>query len=1065
MGREPSDRPVPLPPSSDKEAWRRLEASFARALGLRGPDRTAFLAEMAADDPGTAEELAELLAAHDANQGGVGTLPEAVDPDRAVALLDDDLGGRDVPPSSRLILGRYRMVRRIGRGGMGIVYLARDRTLDRLVALKILSPHLGADPAARDRFLREARAASSLDHPHIATIFEAGFEAGLEEGGTEDPTGTQDPTGRQDPAEKGRLFIAMAYCPGPTLRDRIAGGPLPVADAVRVAAQAASGIAAAHARGIIHRDVKPENLIDTPELGVRVVDFGVAKVAGSLATAAGGAMGTVAYMSPEQSRGEGVDHRTDIWALGVLLYEMLTGERPFGGGGDAVVIHAIRHDPAPDLSRIRPDVPPALATVVERALAKQPDGRFTSAEEMATALRALSESRGPHFPLRRSLPRGRRRVAAMALALGLGVAYLAFLAPTSRGVPPPGSILAEGHLTDRDPIVLADFSATLGDPGMGRVITEALRIDLLQSPAFRVADASEVADALRRMERDPASGVPEAAALQVAVREGMKAVIAGDVAALGEGFVLTARVLASADGTLLAGVRETAGDATGLIEAVDRLSKSLREEIGEPLRSLRAADPLPRVATASLPALERYAEAYALAWSGGDQVRTMELLEEAVALDSLFAAAYRTLAATYWNLRAERSRTVEATRRAFSLRHRLPPLEQALVEAMHHWQLLGNPPRAAEAYRRVLAQDPDNLAALNNLALALLLLDRPVEAEPLARRGMELSPHPLLRINLAESLFMQDRTEEALELLASESRVHGRHPGWELARVRMLGGEGRWEEAESVSRGLLEEHRDNAEVRVNALRGLWHLALVQGRLAEAEEWYGALAGALEETGSLDGLARVEAQRAEAILWLEGDTSRARQAVPALSGTSPDELAAASASLAPRAAATLAALGDTARARSLVERWEALPEEDRADPAPFSPALARARTAWASGRAESAVSLLEEAVSDNLQSIYYLPDLARTRAGIGRPEEAIADIRAFVDHRHPRRLHRIPPYHGPLLLELGRLLEEAGQVEDARDAYQELLDLWAGADPSLSGRLAEARAGLQRLTRR
>jgi hypothetical protein len=584
MGADMSPPSPSSPPPPDPGEWQRLEAAFARALELEEPERDAFLEELAAADPKVAREVADLLRTHTAEQTGGGPFPEAVDPVRAVALLEDDLGGMSRAPFHRSVLGRYQILRRIGRGGMGVVHLARDGALDRLVALKVLSPHLGADPAARERFLQEARAASSLDHPHIAPIFEAGFEAGFE-GGLEDG----------GPGEP-RLFLAMAFCEGPTLRDRITEGPLPVADAVRVATQAASGIAAAHSRGVVHRDVKPENLIDTPERGVRIVDFGVAKVAGSLATADGQRVGTVAYMSPEQSRGEAVDGRTDVWALGVLLHEMLAGDRPFRGDSDAAVIHAIRHDPPADLSRIRSDVPPDLVAVVDRALEKDPDRRFASASEMETALRSFP-SDGPSLnPSRGGRSRmGRPAATLLLLALALGATAGILRWQGGHGVPPAGSMLAQGLLSDRDPIILADFSTTLGDPGLGRVITEALRIDLLQSPAFRVAEASEVAEVLVRMERDPALGLSEAAALEVAVREGMKAVIAGDIASLGEGFVLTARVLASPDGTLLAGVRETAGDPAGLIDAVDRLSKGLREEIGEPLRSLRAAEPLPRV--------------------------------------------------------------------------------------------------------------------------------------------------------------------------------------------------------------------------------------------------------------------------------------------------------------------------------------------------------------------------------------------------------------------------------------------------------------------------------------
>jgi tetratricopeptide (TPR) repeat protein/TolB-like protein len=330
--------------------WAEIEAVFAAALDTPPNARESLLASCT--DESVRAEVRRLLARHDSP----GFL-DALDLARATALLEWDEG----PDPERV--GRYGIVRRLGRGGTGIVYLARDSVLDRDVALKLLAQSLSADGSAARRFAEEARAASALDHPNIARVYELGH------------------------AEDGRLFIAMAYHEGETLRDRIGRGPLPVDEAIRIAAEIADGLSVAHAKGIVHRDIKPENVLLTAR-GACIVDFGIAKVLGHTLTRTGAALGTAAYMSPEQTRGVGVDHRSDVWSLGVLLYETLTGVRPFQADGGEALVYAIRHDaPKPVTDRL-PHIAPALARVVDRCLTKEPERRYPSAAALLSALRA-----------------------------------------------------------------------------------------------------------------------------------------------------------------------------------------------------------------------------------------------------------------------------------------------------------------------------------------------------------------------------------------------------------------------------------------------------------------------------------------------------------------------------------------------------------------------------------------------------------------------------------------------------------------------------------------------------
>ncbi len=344
-----------------RERWRRIEAILDEVLELPADRRPARLDEACAGEPELRAEVEELLAADDRGQGILDS-PAAV---HAAALLDEVAAESPAPGLEGRELGPYLVVRRIGTGGMGVVYEARDTRLQRSVALKLLPREWSRHRAAKERFLREARAASALDDPNICTIHDLGETDG------------------------GRLFLVMALYRGETLDERLASGALPVAEARNLAIQVARGLARAHEAGIVHRDVKPANVMVTERGEAKILDFGIAKIAGDTAlTRTGGSLGTPSYMSPEQARGEGVDARTDLWSLGVMLYEMVASERPFPGENAQAVIYSILNlDPEP-LDRLRPEVPEALARTVDRLLVKDPAERTASAAQLLADLGA-----------------------------------------------------------------------------------------------------------------------------------------------------------------------------------------------------------------------------------------------------------------------------------------------------------------------------------------------------------------------------------------------------------------------------------------------------------------------------------------------------------------------------------------------------------------------------------------------------------------------------------------------------------------------------------------------------
>ena len=352
----------------DRGRAERLEELFDRGLPLETAERRSLLDDVRRGDAELADELASLFTAHEA-PGRLEDLAAQLFPDVLDDLSRTLAGNVENLPS---VVGHYQLLEPLGQGGMGEVYRARDLSLDRLVALKFLAPHLAADAEARARLKREARAASALDHPNIAVVHEIGTTA-------VEPDGSG----------AGRLFIAMAYYSGETIKKKLTRGSLAVADAIDYAAQTADGLAAAHEAGIVHRDIKPANVIVTSRGVAKIVDFGIARSAGSGLTGEGGLLGTIAYMSPEQTRGEPVDCRTDVWSLGAMVYEMLAAQRPFRGDDDAVVIHAIRHDEPKPLLRIRPGIPATLARIIDICLAKDPDARFQHAGALLAALKAL----------------------------------------------------------------------------------------------------------------------------------------------------------------------------------------------------------------------------------------------------------------------------------------------------------------------------------------------------------------------------------------------------------------------------------------------------------------------------------------------------------------------------------------------------------------------------------------------------------------------------------------------------------------------------------------------------
>jgi tetratricopeptide (TPR) repeat protein len=630
----------------------RISELFEQALQLPTAERGAFLDELAAHDPAAYTELHALLGSHTTAPDYLDRLADRVLPaalrGATETALPDQYVGRAI--------GRYQIVQRIGGGGMGVVYKAHDRTLDRPVALKFLSPHLGADPEARSRLIAEARAASALDHPNIAVVHEIGtIQADEDESGAD------------------RLFIAMGYYAGRTLKQSIAEGTLSLDDALNWGAQLAAGLARAHEAGIVHRDIKPANVIVGERGEVRIVDFGLVKLAGLDITGEGVTPGTIAYMSPEQLRGDRVDARTDVWSAGVVLYEMIAGTRPFRGDRDAVVIAAIRNDEPAPLLAVRPEVPEALGGIVERCLRKDAAARFSDGGELSAALERVREQLAHRATPadRTGLPGpGRRR--RILLGTVLVVAAAAALLFTRPGPQPVDSA------SSASTILVLPFLPPPGDTALARlgrdlVITLSATLDGLGD--FRTVDASTV---FAHMPDDGAGSFDPDRGAELARRLGAGRLLVGSLAGNGPAIRADARILTIGGANDINDIVRASADvqADSLFALTDSLTLGLVRGLlsgrDGPIPSLGA------LTTRSVPALRAYVDGEQ-SLASGDMGRAVAAFDRAFAADSTFWFAYwRSLYPRVY----ERTGADQAVL-ADVIRHRdeLPERDRLLIEA------------------------------------------------------------------------------------------------------------------------------------------------------------------------------------------------------------------------------------------------------------------------------------------------------------------------------------------------------------------------------------------------
>jgi serine/threonine protein kinase/Flp pilus assembly protein TadD len=927
-------------------------------------------------------------------------------------------------------ISHYEVISHLATGGMGVVYKAKDTRLGRIVALKFLPESFTHNPYALSRFHREARTASSLNHPNICTLYEVG-------------------------EHDARPFMVMEYLDGRSLQEVISDQPMETDRLLQLAVEIADAMETAHGEGVIHRDIKPANIIVTRRGHAKVLDFGVAKLrpqtriaakerlrrspltataavdeeyCDPILTSHGTTIGTVSYMSPEQARGEELDARTDVFSFGVVLYEMATGQQAFSGSTIAAVLHAILTEQPRLPLELNPALPQGLEPIICKALEKDRAARYQSATEMLTDLTALKDSLRVDTNRRAKLG----RVSVLALvAVGLLIPTSAYFYRKT-----PGS----QHLTDKDTVLLADFTNNTGNGVSDETLKQWLRTELDQSPFLNILSDENMNKLLQYAGRSPNERVTPELGRELCRRAGGKAMLFGSISSIGRHYAIELKAENCENGDLLAEEQKEATSAEDVLSRLQDAGVSMRNQLGESLTSIKKYDvPLEQATTPSLAALQAYSVALKTRQSRGDN-EALPLLKQAITLDPDFAMAHAVLGTVYSNL-DDNAMAAEHAKRAYELRERATERERFYVDSSYFNMVTGELEKELAVYEQWRLAYPRDPTPLHKLAYGDGFLGRYAKAAAGYSEALKLEPNDVVNyIDLASTFIVLDRLDDARAVL-HELQVRKLEHEY-VSEVSYLLAFMRDDVGEMDK--LLAAANSNPESQDILLSSQSDTEAFHGRLRKAREF---LQRAVESASQNGQGARASEWQVHAALWEAelGNRGIARRlATTAFSASTGKDLPAE----AVVAALALARAGDVTRAENLLrdltrqfptDMWmnrywfpsiRAALELDRKNPARAIEILQVAKSYELGG---------DPITLDTLYPVYL-----RGQAYLMQRNSSAA-----ISEFEKIQQHRGRVANGMLgalaYLQLGRAYRSASNTSNARDAYQQFLALWKNAD--------------------
>jgi eukaryotic-like serine/threonine-protein kinase len=1056
------------------EQWRKLHELFEAALERPANERAEFLARACVGDEETRRRVEAMLAA-DARDDLLMDRPAY---QAASALATSMVGTDDSQSFSGEMIGDYQLMRELGRGGMGTVYLAYDTRLGRQAALKFLLSRLINNSERVRRFQREARAATALNHPNIITIYDFG-------------------------QEDGRDYIASEFVEGRTLRDYVGEPGLTLNRILDVAIQVASALEAAHAAGIVHRDIKPENIMLRPDGYIKVLDFGLAKltepesggdeanrdalgVSSDFDTRTGMVLGTVNYMSPEQARGQKVDGRSDLFSLGVVLYELITGHQPFVGETLYHTIVAITDvEPAP-IERYAKGASAALQQVMGRALAKDREKRYQTASELLADLERLQDELAGDTRLQRvGIGRARRPrrineqtmavegahlttvadgdlrhkvtgaaslltrlkwhkpAAALAIIMAATATFFYFTRGLSLGPGVPA-------LSGKNTILLADFVNTTGDEIFDGTLQQGLAVQLEQSPYLNIFPEERARETLRLMERSQDEKITREVGREICQRRGIKALLVGTIASLGRNYVITLEAINSQSGEAITRQQAEAEGKEQVLKALGQASTKMREQLGESLASIRKFNvPIEQATTASLEAFKDYAVGVEL-WRKGQYDQSVPMLKRAIELDGEFALAYAQLGTSYRDLRnlALGNKYLE---RAYELRDRVSERERLEISATFFRHITGELDKRIEASSLLTQTYPQDPSAHHLHGNSLIITGEYEQAAEAYRAALRLdADFALSRANLALSLIGLNRFDEAREVIEEGLARHMDSGGFHnrLYLIAFLEGD-----VQAIDRQVewFTGRPDEYQIREMQARSF----AFAGQRRKASEFFEQAAALAEARGLLAEKARILANEANLNATFGMTHLAEKQAALVLEllenkSITPEELLPSVVQQldSQPLAWTLALCGEAKRAQLLAEDLARRLPSNTMYNSVWLP-LIRATLELKRGPAsepDKAVQLLQ-AARQYEAAISFRPTWVRGQAYLqaNNGARAAEEFERIVKHRGWDVLSPLWPLAH---IGLARAAALQGDVTKSRKAYEDFFLLWKDADAEL-----------------